>query len=274
MRAAVWVAVILDGLGTVLRLHCDRCSGSLVTWHSAYCHQEIRVAVASPTRPLRGSPVGDRVPAGVLQIGRFTSDGELVLVIAGELDISTAPQLRDQLGAGLAARPPVVLVDLSGLRFCDLRGSDALHDAVSMAAAAGSAMRFRGMSPRLAWLQRRFPGREPTPPVSEVLVVGDLQIDVVERVATAAGQRLSLTRTEFDLLSCLARSAGVPLPPDRLLAEVWGYDLSRLGTLASHIRRLRSRIEDDPSRPARLQTVWGVGHRLVMRSPRCTIVPT
>ena len=48
----------------------------------------------------------------------------------------------------------------------------------------------------------------------------------------------------------------------RLLADVWGYDVGGLDTVTVHVRRLRMKIEADPSRPALLRTVWGTGYRL------------
>jgi two-component system, OmpR family, response regulator MtrA len=97
----------------------------------------------------------------------------------------------------------------------------------------------------------------------QVRTVGDLEIDTGAFVARKAGVELRLTRTEFALLAELAARPGQVFTRELLLQTVWGYDYlgdSRLVDVA--VQRLRAKIEDDPSRPARLTTVRGVGYRL------------
>jgi two-component system response regulator MtrA len=98
-------------------------------------------------------------------------------------------------------------------------------------------------------------------PADPVLRVGDLEIDVPGFVARRNGR--ALTATEFRLLVELARGAGQVRTRDVLLARVWEYEYlgdSRLVDVA--IQRLRAKIEDDPTRPARISTVRGIGYRL------------
>jgi DNA-binding response OmpR family regulator len=100
-------------------------------------------------------------------------------------------------------------------------------------------------------------------PADPVLRVGDLEIDVPGFVARRDGRDLGLTATEFRLLVELARGAGQVRTRDVLLARVWEYEYlgdSRLVDVA--IQRLRAKIEDDPTRPARISTVRGIGYRL------------
>jgi DNA-binding response OmpR family regulator len=98
------------------------------------------------------------------------------------------------------------------------------------------------------------------PPV----VLGDLVVDRARRVATLDGKPISLRLKEFDLLYFLARHPGVVHSRDTLLRRVWGYDYSfGTRTVDVHVRWLRQKIERDPSRPTRLETVRGVGYRLV-----------
>jgi two-component system, OmpR family, response regulator ResD len=95
-----------------------------------------------------------------------------------------------------------------------------------------------------------------------VLEVGDLRIDPRAREAARRGRRLDLTPKEFDLLHFLAANPGTAFSRAELLDEVW--DLAFEGdpsTVTVHVRRLRAKIEDDPSRPRHLTTVWGVGYR-------------
>jgi DNA-binding response OmpR family regulator len=100
-------------------------------------------------------------------------------------------------------------------------------------------------------------------PADQILRVGDLEIDVAGFVARRDGRDLALTATEFRLLVELARGAGQVRTRDVLLARVWEYEYlgdSRLIDVA--IQRLRAKIEDDPTRPARISTVRGIGYRL------------
>lgn len=100
-----------------------------------------------------------------------------------------------------------------------------------------------------------------TPPTD--MHCGDLGVRLSHRTASRGGVHLRLTALEFDLLAYFVRHTGQALSRQRLLAEVWGHDIGGLETVTVHVRRLRMKIETDPARPARLQTIWGVGYRLV-----------
>lgn len=113
----------------------------------------------------------------------------------------------------------------------------------------------------LAAVLRRS-GRPATGQPSLVASAGEIRVHLLHRTATAAGRELALTPLEFDLLAYLVAHAGEALSRDRLLKDVWGYDFGGQETVTVHIRRLRTKIEDDPSQPGLLQTVWGVGYRL------------
>jgi DNA-binding response OmpR family regulator len=94
------------------------------------------------------------------------------------------------------------------------------------------------------------------------LAYGDLEIDGDRREAWIRGDPVRLTRKEFDLLYHLASRPGVALTRTQLLEEVWDFAWDGdSATVTVHIRRLREKIEADPSRPTRIVTVWGVGYR-------------
>jgi DNA-binding response OmpR family regulator len=98
---------------------------------------------------------------------------------------------------------------------------------------------------------------------AEQLSFGDLTIDARMREVAKAGVPLQLTVKEFDLLWFLARHPRQVFSRDQLMDRVWGYEAALdTGTVTVHVRRLREKIEDDPSHPRFLQTVWGVGYRL------------
>jgi DNA-binding response OmpR family regulator len=73
---------------------------------------------------------------------------------------------------------------------------------------------------------------------------------------------LSLTLREFDLLEFLLRHPRTAFTRAELLEKVWGWTFGDQSTVTVHVRRLREKIEDDPSQPSVLVTVWGVGYRL------------
>ncbi|MGH2725377.1 MAG: winged helix-turn-helix domain-containing protein, partial [Actinomycetota bacterium] len=98
----------------------------------------------------------------------------------------------------------------------------------------------------------------------ERLTFDDLAIDPGTREVNRAGRGLRLTALEFDLLWFLARNPRQVFTRDQLMDRVWGYKgITDTGTVTVHIRRLREKIEADPARPRRLETVWGVGYRFV-----------
>jgi DNA-binding response OmpR family regulator len=97
----------------------------------------------------------------------------------------------------------------------------------------------------------------------ERIVVGDLEIDSATRGVTKAGTTLRLTAREFDLLWFLATNPKRVFSRTHLLDRVWGDDGDRdSSTVTVHMRRLREKVEQDPSQPQHLETVWGVGYRL------------
>jgi DNA-binding response OmpR family regulator len=103
---------------------------------------------------------------------------------------------------------------------------------------------------------------EPSVPVAEHLTFGDLELVASTREVTKGGRPLQLTAKEFDLLQFLASHPRHVFSREQLMSRVWGYSTALdTGTVTVHIRRLREKIEDDPSHPLFLQTVWGVGYR-------------
>src|SRR5215203_934226 len=104
---------------------------------------------------------------------------------------------------------------------------------------------------------------QPAAPPPQRVEVGSLVVDAGRHEARKDGRLLSLTAREFDLLWFLASNANRVFSRDQLMARVWGYAAALdTGTVTVHVRRLREKLEDDPSKPDLLETVWGVGYRL------------
>jgi DNA-binding response OmpR family regulator len=99
-------------------------------------------------------------------------------------------------------------------------------------------------------------------PKAERIEIADLSIDGTRREVTRRGEPLALTALEFDLLWFLAGHPNRVFTRRQLMDSVWGYTSALdTGTVTVHVRRLRAKVEDDPSRPRHLETVWGSGYR-------------
>jgi DNA-binding response OmpR family regulator len=97
----------------------------------------------------------------------------------------------------------------------------------------------------------------------EALTFGDVRLERDTREVRKGGTSVRLTAKEFDLLWFLASHPRRVFSRDQLMASVWGYTAALdSGTVTVHVRRLREKIEDDPSQPRYLETVWGIGYRL------------
>ena len=117
----------------------------------------------------------------------------------------------------------------------------------------------RELAARVKSVLRR--ARQPPSPDAR-LVFDGLELDAATREVLKSGEPLKLTAKEFDLLWFLASHPRHVFSRDQLMDRVWGYDAAvDTGTVTVHVRRLRAKTEDDPSRPRRLETVWGVGYR-------------
>jgi DNA-binding response OmpR family regulator len=97
---------------------------------------------------------------------------------------------------------------------------------------------------------------------AEVFQCGNLLADERKRQVVLSGKQIELTSREFDLLVYFMRNPGQVFRRSELLDQVWGYGHEGYEhTVNSHINRLRAKIENDPAKPARIITVWGVGYK-------------
>jgi DNA-binding response OmpR family regulator len=99
---------------------------------------------------------------------------------------------------------------------------------------------------------------------AERLEFGDVALDAGTREVTRRGEPVALTAREFDLVWFLGSHPRRVFSRDQLMQGIWGYAAALdTGTVTVHVRRLREKLEENPSQPRHLQTVWGVGYRLV-----------
>jgi two-component system response regulator ResD len=224
-------------------------------------------------------------PARVLVV----DDEPIVLDVLGRYlsregyGVETASDGEAALRAVEDLRPDLVLLDLmlpkvDGIEVCRSVRERADSTAVIILTARGAETeRIAGLdvgaddyitkpfSPREVVARVRAVLRRLTPPRSsgnELLRAGALEIDLRSRECRRSGEALHLTPKEFDLLAALASNPGTVFSRIDLLDELWdfAYD-GDPATVTVHIRRLREKIEDDPSSPKHLVTVWGAGYR-------------
>lgn len=102
---------------------------------------------------------------------------------------------------------------------------------------------------------------KPQPAKSEIVEAGPLRIDTEARTAAVRGEQLTLTNKEYELLLFLARHPNQVFSREDLYELIW--ELESMGgniTVAVHVNRLREKVEENPSKPQLIQTVWGVGY--------------
>jgi len=125
--------------------------------------------------------------------------------------------------------------------------------------------RVRAIFRRIENLQR---APSATPDRASNVNAGNLTIDPTRREVTLGERQIDLTAREFDLLDYFARNPGRVFRRADLLDHVWGYGHEGYEhTVNSHINRLRAKIEDDPSNPEMIVTVWGVGYKFSCQDP-------
>jgi len=189
----------------------------------------------------------------------------------------------EALASADAQLPDLVVLDimlpgLDGLEVCRRLRSRAPIPVVMLTARGSEEDRVLGLelgaddyvskpfSPRELTARVKAVLRRAGSPLGEVDTAGTvefdgLQIDLGAREARVHGELAALTAREFELLAFLVRRPRQVFRRDELLEHVWGYTYGDTSTVTVHIRRLREKIEDDPSTPRRITTVWGVGYR-------------
>ena len=180
-----------------------------------------------------------------------------------------------------AERPDLVVLDVmlpgtDGLELCRWIRAKSELPVILLTARGEEADRIVGLelgaddyvtkpfSPRELAARVRTVLRRSAPPADENqrLAFEGLELDAGTREVRKRGEELKLTAKEFDLLWFLASNPRKVFSRDQLMSRVWGYEAALdTGTVTVHIRRLREKIEESPSHPRFLQTVWGVGYR-------------
>jgi DNA-binding response OmpR family regulator len=207
-------------------------------------------------------------------VGRYLGRAGYHVTVAGDGE--------QALLAALTAPPDLVVLDLMlpglpGLEVCRRLRAAGPVPVVMLTALGEEEDRITGLelgaddyitkpfSPRelvlrVASVLRRSRAPQPVnqlPPVTD----GGLLVDLAARRAVLDGEELGLTTREFDLLAFLIRHPGRAFTRSELLEQVWGWTFGDQSTVTVHVRRLREKVEVDPTAPERIATVWGVGYR-------------
>ena len=169
---------------------------------------------------------------------------------------------------GLADGCDLVILDLmlpgiDGLEvFRRIRSRGVVAPVIMLTAKGSEADLAKPFSPRELVLRVNAVLRRQQPrPEREIITDGDLILDLTARKATLAGETLTLTLREFDLLAHLVTHPEKVFSREELMRVVWGWDVGDASTVTVHVRRLRGKVEPDPQHPTRLVTVWGRGYR-------------
>jgi two-component system, OmpR family, response regulator RegX3 len=122
--------------------------------------------------------------------------------------------------------------------------------------------RLRELVARMRAVLRRKSSDATTNSSGEVLEIGDVRLDPERHEVEIRGDQVRLPLKEFELLEILLANAGRVLPRETLIDRVWGADyVGDTKTLDVHVKRLRAKVEDDPSAPTRIVTIRGLGYK-------------
>ena len=155
------------------------------------------------------------------------------------------------------SRTPIIMVTAKGSEIDTVVGLEVGADDY-----VTKPYRLRELVARMRAVLRRAQRADDTASGGSVLEVGDVRLDPERHEVTVRGEEVALPLKEFDLLELLLDNAGRVLTRDTLIDRVWGSDyVGDTKTLDVHIKRLRSKLEPDPSQPQRIVTIRGLGYR-------------
>ena len=99
-------------------------------------------------------------------------------------------------------------------------------------------------------------------PTSDVIRVKDLEVDTRARTVSLKGTDIPFSVKEFDILYYLMSNKNQALSREKIFDEIWGYnEYGDINTVTVHVRKIREKIEENPSEPTYIETVWGIGYK-------------
>ncbi|HEX2313762.1 MAG TPA: response regulator transcription factor [Thermomonospora sp.] len=230
--------------------------------------------------------MGEDITGRILVVDDDPTVAEVVMryLVRDGHEVECVADGRDALRSAEARPPDLVVLDLmlpgvGGLEVCRRLRETSAVPVVMLTALGEETDRLAGLelgaddyvtkpfSPRelalrvRSVLRRARGGLNPAGRGPARLDDGGLVVDLGAHEAALGGELLSLTAREFDLLAYLMRHPRRAFTRDELLEHVWGWSFGDASTVTVHVRRLREKIEEDPTTPRRIVTVWGVGYR-------------
>lgn len=194
-------------------------------------------------------------------------------------EVSTASTVAGAVRAADRCPPDVVILDVmlpdgSGLEMCAALRRDGACAVILLSALGSPEDRILGLengaddylgkpfSPRELVLRVAAALRPRTGPHPAHLRAGALEVDTHSHRVLLRGVDVALTMREFDLLAHFVSHPGQVFTRTELMRDLWGWTFGDASTVTVHVRRLREKIETDPTRPTLIRTVWGIGYRL------------
>lgn len=99
-------------------------------------------------------------------------------------------------------------------------------------------------------------------PHSETLIIREVELDVKARTVSVKGIQTPFSVKEFEILHYLMMNKNQALSREKIFDEIWGYnEFGDINTVTVHMRKIREKIESDPSNPEYIETVWGIGYK-------------
>ncbi len=196
---------------------------------------------------------------------RSRSNVPIIMVTAKSTELDTVVGL--EVGADDYVTKPYRLRELVSRMRALLRRVPANGDRPPAASGWGPPAWASGAQPDVRERRGTRPAVAQPPPAApgepELLRAGEVELDVARHECRVRGEEVKLPLKEFELLEVLLGNAGRVVTRDTLIDRVWGMDyVGDTKTLDVHVKRLRSRIEPDPSHPVLITTIRGVGYRL------------
>lgn len=237
--------------------------------------------------------------AAVARVLVVEDDPTVSEVIEGYLtraghEVTTATTLATAVREADRRRPDVAVLDVmlpdgSGLDVCAVLRRGGTCAVIVLSALGSAGDRIAGLEVGADdYLGKPFSPRElvlrvaaclrPRPGTTAGPVrAGSMEVDVRSHRFRLGGTEVALTVREFDLLAHFVSHPGQVFTRDELMRDIWGWTFGDSSTVTVHVRRLREKIEADPTRPRLIVTVWGVGYRLELptspSAPPAPVVP-
>ena len=177
------------------------------------------------------------------------------------MEVDCAYDGEEALNMAKANEYDMILLDIMLPKMDGFEVCQAIREFSDMPIVMLTAFNILEVKARIKAIMRRTAGPREKKEVSSIVEKGDLRLDCDSRRLFISGREVNLTAKEFDLLELLVKNENKVYSRENLLGLVWGKDYpGDVRTVDVHVRRLREKIETNPSEPKYVHTKWGVGY--------------